>query len=129
MAITFSQDASARCLHIDEAGDDAVVVTVVGGVAASRGIELWSDLEGALEQAAGRLVVVDLRAVTGFDLYTLDSLMRVGRAAARRHLDICSVMSPSGPLAQYARSCALDELLPIYESVGAALSLGGSDAW
>jgi anti-anti-sigma regulatory factor len=113
--------ATTPWLTMDEYEDDVVLVRVVGGVAAQRGVDLWSDLEGALERAAGRMVVVDLSRATGFDLYTLDSLARVARASARRHLDFCAVMRPSSPLAQYAHLSGLDRMLPIFESVSAAL--------
>jgi anti-anti-sigma regulatory factor len=127
MTTTTSYHGAPTWVTTDDLSDDVVVVTAVGGLAAYRGVELWAELEGALERAAGRLVVADFLAVTGFDVYTIDSLARVARASRRRRLDLCAVMHPSGALGQYARSCRLDTLVPIYDSVPTALAGASAD--
>jgi anti-anti-sigma regulatory factor len=113
---------SATWLTTEDVSEDAVVVRVNGGLSDYRGTELWSDLEWALERAEGRLVVADLLGVTGFDIYALDSLAQVARASRRRHLDFCALMRPASALEQYAFSCELDRLLPIYYSLSNALA-------
>jgi anti-anti-sigma regulatory factor len=59
------------------AGEDALLVTVNGGIAADRAEILGAAAEEALEQPDGRRVVVDLTAVTSFDHHSIDALAQI----------------------------------------------------
>jgi anti-anti-sigma regulatory factor len=96
--------------QIDE---DALLVTVNGGIAADRAETLWAAVEEALEQAHGRLVVADLTQVTGFDHHSIDALARVTHAAVRRHLDLYVLLRSPSALQHYAHCHRLPRLWPI----------------
>jgi hypothetical protein len=115
-------------LWLEEHDEDVVVLTVSGGVAAHRAGDLWSAIEGALEVAAGRLVVAELSAVTVFDLGTLDALDCVARAATRRHDDVCAVMRSDSPLHQYAQIRGLAQRLLIHTTMSAVVGPADGDA-
>jgi anti-anti-sigma factor len=118
--------AAAPCsphwLTVDGSNEDAVLVTVTGGIAADRAADLWAGIEEALEQATGRLVIADLTKVTGFDIGSIDALVRVAKASARRHVDVCILTQPNSAFEHYARCCELARLLPMHECVSTALS-------
>jgi anti-anti-sigma regulatory factor len=107
-------------LTIAQVDEDALLVTVNGGIAADRADTLWAALEEALEQAGGRLVVADLTEVTGFDQHSIDALARVTHAAVRRHLDLYVLLRSPSSLEHYARCHHLPRLWPIYRSAAAA---------
>lgn len=109
-------------LSIDDDNEDAVLVRVIGGVSADRSDELWSALEMALQQAVGRLVIIDLARVTGFDAGTLETLNTVSRAASRWHLGLCAVVEPFSSIAEYAESCGLRRFLPTYRTADEAIA-------
>lgn len=109
-------------LSIDDCNEDAVLVRVIGGLSADRSDDLWSALEVALQQAVGRLVIIDLARVTGFDVGTVETLNTVSRAATRWHLDLCAVVEPFSSLAEYTESCGLDRFLPTYRTAAEALA-------
>jgi anti-anti-sigma factor len=115
------ESARSSWSAVEHVGDEFVLVTVRGGIAADRSVELWSALEEALETAVGRLVIADLRDVTGFDVCSISALARVAKASSRRRLDICVLLHPSSALEYYLRCCDLLRLLPAYASLFAAL--------
>ncbi|HEY2203371.1 MAG TPA: STAS domain-containing protein [Pseudonocardia sp.] len=119
---TSAVDWTACWLRTRYSGEDAVVVEVSGGIAAERADDLWDAIEGALEQAAGRPVVVDLTEVTGFDEGTVAALTLVARATVRRHHDLCALVRPHSALEQYLRCAGVTRLLPLFVSVRAALA-------
>ncbi|WP_028933829.1 hypothetical protein [Pseudonocardia spinosispora] len=80
-----------------ETEPDALVVRVPGGVGPGWPRELWSELEGALEQAAGRLVVADLTWVVGLTGRAVRVLVLVAEAAARRHVAFCAIAPLHSP--------------------------------
>jgi anti-anti-sigma regulatory factor len=108
-------------LRYEDGGVDAVVVRVVGGVSDTRADELWSAIESALEYADGRVVVVDLSDATAFDVETVETLIRVGRAGRRRHADVRVVARPASAMDWYLRAHGLPSLLPMAGSVRAVL--------
>jgi hypothetical protein len=113
---------AAPWLTIEAGAEGTALVTVAGGIAADRSIDLWSSVEEALEQANGGLVMVDLTRVTGFDIDTINDLIRVAKASARRKLDLCALIRPRSSLEHYAYYSGLSLLLPIYTCAAAALS-------
>ena len=117
-----SQPMRATWLKIDDQSDDAVVVTATGGIAADRALDLWATVEEALERAAGRLVAVDLRGVTIFDAGSVDALIRLARAAVRRHVHVCALMMPNTPLYQYIEHRQSMGTLSVYPSLTVALA-------
>jgi len=104
-------------LRYEDGRADVVVVRVVGGVSDTRADELWSAIESALEHADGRVVVVDLSDATTFDVETVDTLIRVGRAGRRRHADVRVVARPASAMDWYLRSQGLPSLLSMAGSV------------
>jgi ABC-type transporter Mla MlaB component len=117
-----SQPMRAAWLKIDDHSDDAVVVTATGGIAADRALDLWATVEEALERAAGRLVAVDLLGVTTFDTGSVDALIRLARAAIRRHVHVCVLMLPNTPLYQYVEHRQSVVALLVYPSLATALA-------
>jgi anti-anti-sigma regulatory factor len=114
-----SQVASSDWLAVDDLGsDDLVWVRITGGTSGHRADDLWSTLEMALQDAAGRMVVVDLARVTGFDVGTVKTLVSVARAVKRWHVDMCAVANPSSAMNDYLRAHSLDHLIPLYSSDG-----------
>ncbi|WP_445189978.1 STAS domain-containing protein [Pseudonocardia sp. Cha107L01] len=109
-------------LRYEDGGADVVVVRVVGGVSDTRADELWSAIESALEHADGRVVVVDLSAVTAFDVETVETLIRIGRAGRRRHADVRVVARPASAIDWYLRTRGMPSLLPMAGSVCAVLA-------
>lgn len=109
-------------LTVQDAGEDVVLLTITGGSAAGRSTELWAEVEGAFELAAGGLVVTDMRVVTGFDLGTLGVLGRLAADAVRWRVDFCVLLYPNSPLEQYAHCLGLDRTLPVFPSLPAALA-------
>jgi hypothetical protein len=109
-------------LTVNEAGEDAVLVTIEGGSAAGRSYELWAAVQGAFEVAASRLVVIDMRLSTGFDLSTLSALSQLASVAVRWRVDFCALLRPNSPLEQYSRCLGLDRTLPIFPTLPAALA-------
>jgi hypothetical protein len=104
-------------LSIDGSDEDAVWVRVTGGAAADRSEELWDALEAALEQAVlGRAVIMDFTGVTTFDVNTIATLSIISRQAMRWHLDVCAVMEPASPLAQYIHGSGLNQILATYST-------------
>lgn len=95
-------DPAIQSMDTVEVGEDVVLVRAVGGIAGHRADELWSELEGALELAAGRLVVVDLGRVRSFDECSIDVLRAVARACHRRQVDIHLLVGIGSPLERYA---------------------------
>jgi anti-anti-sigma factor len=104
-------------LSVDARDEDAVWVRVTGGVAADRSDELWDALEAAFDQCEGRLVVIDLSAVSTFDASTIATLSTVSRQAARWHMAVCAVVQPTSPLAQYLHYSGLGEFLTVRPTV------------
>lgn len=106
-----ARQSEFRWPAVDGRDDDAVWVRVTGGAAADRSDELWNALEVAFEQAEGRVVVIDLSAVSAFDTGTMAILTSVSRQAARWHLAVWAVVAPASPIGQYVQHCGLDEFL------------------
>jgi ABC-type transporter Mla MlaB component len=98
------------------------LVTVVGDIAADHADELWSTAEQALELAAGGLVIVDLRRVTGSDSGSIAQLAAVARSSARRRRSLCALIEANSSLEYCARLCGLSHLLLIYTSVDEAIT-------
>jgi hypothetical protein len=61
------------------------------------------------------------------DVVVVTAMGGLAQASRRRHLDLCAVMHPSGALSEYARSCRLDALLPIYDSLPVALASASAE--
>lgn len=101
-------------LNTVEVGEDVVVVSAVGGIEGPRATQLWSEVEGALELAAGRLVIIDLSRAQPFDEHSIGALRSVARACHRRQVDIHLVLRTGSPLAQYARDHGLSAQLTTY---------------
>jgi len=113
-------------LTVNETGEDVVLVTIRGGSAAGRSDELWAAAQGAFEVAAGRMVVIDMRMATGFDLSTLSALSELASATVRWRVDFCALLRPNSPLEQYIRCLGLDRTLPIFPSLLEALTASAS---
>jgi anti-anti-sigma regulatory factor len=101
-------------------GDEVVVVTATGGIAAGRAAQLWCVIEEALDRSDGRPVAVDLAKVTAFDEGSLGEVVLVVRASLRRHLDLCVVTGSNTPLGHRLR-CLLPERSPVFSSLHEAL--------
>lgn len=99
-------------LWTDELDEDSVVVTAVGGIASVRADVLWSELEGAAEVAAGRVVVADLTRVTTFDGASIQALAKFAGACRRRHVSLSVIVQQHGPLSQYVEAGGLTRQLP-----------------
>ncbi len=117
-----SLSGASPWLTIDTTGEDAVLVTATGGIAAHRALDLWATVEEALECAAGRLVAVDLLAVSTFDVGSVDALIRLARASARRHAHLCALTEPNSPLHQYVQWRQPIGSLSVYRSLPEALA-------
>ena len=104
-----------------EEDEDVVLLIVTGGIAASRAAELWCSIEDALERAQGRLVAVDFTRVTAFDERTIDEVLLVVKASARRRLHLCAITHPHSPFDHYLR-CALAGSCPTFFSLAEALT-------
>lgn len=120
--MTRSTESKPRSwLQIYDVGESCVTVTVTGSCASSRAVELWAAVEEALEIAAGRLVVLDLSSVTTFDVDCIQELRHIILASSRRRLDLCTVLRPDSPLAQYAVWSGVARRLPVFPTRAAAL--------
>ena len=113
-------------LWVEELDEDVVVLSVTGGIAANRAQQLWSHLEGVLEQARDRLVVLDLSEVSMFDQASIDILRQIARTAHRRHDDLSVVMRRNSALVQHSCCHGLTGALPIYPFL--AMALAGDDS-
>lgn len=110
----------ASWLSIDEPDEDSPVwVQVIGGAASNRAEELWSALESALQEAVGRMVVIDLSAVSVFDTGTVEAIYTIARTVRRWHIDMCAVVAHGSALTHYLRCYAVDKLIPLYPSARA----------
>ena len=124
MAVAVYAGSSARSrpwLSTQVLDEDATLIRVRDGIAASRAEELWSAIEGALERADGRRVIVDLSQVAGFDVGSIHELAQAAQAAVRRHADLHAVLRCDSPLDQYVRCAGLTRVLPLHYSLAAAL--------
>ena len=108
-------------LSTDELDQDAMLIRVLGGIAATRTEDLWNAIEAALERADGRRVIVDLTQVTGFDNGSIQQLASTAQACARRRVDLHAVLRPYSPLDQYLRFAGLAHVLPVHHCLAAAL--------
>jgi hypothetical protein len=99
--------SNGQWLLVDQSAEERVTVAVVGGLMADRAEELWSSVEYALEVADGRPVTVDLTAVTGFDLDTVEAVRDVIRTAARRRDDVEIRLMAGSALDDYTRGYGL----------------------
>jgi len=109
-------------LEIRDDSDDAVVVIARGGIAADDAVSLWATVEEALERAAGRLVAVDLRGVTEFDVESADALLHLAKASKRRRVHLCALMVPDAPLYRLVEERKSMGALSVYPSLTTALA-------
>jgi anti-anti-sigma factor len=113
--------AGVPWLSVDDRGDDGPVwVRVVGGIFGDQAEEVWSTLEFALQEALGRVVVVNLAEVTAFDVFAVEALITIARTVKRWHVNMCAVVKPSSAISDYLASYSLGRLIPVYDSAEAA---------
>ncbi|WP_156935011.1 STAS domain-containing protein [Pseudonocardia spinosispora] len=108
-------------LEVDEDHESCVTVTVQGGCAFNRADDLWDAAENALQIAVGRVVILDLWAVTTFDIGCIQSLHQIMADTSRRHLDLYLVLRPGSALAQYATWSGATTPFPVFPTHSAAL--------
>ena len=113
--------SSSAWLNTDELDQDALLIRVLGGIAATRAEELWSAIEEALERACGRRVIVDLTRVTGFDNASIHELASTARDCARRRVDLHAVLKAHSPLEQHLRFAGVTHVLPVHHCLVGAL--------
>lgn len=120
-----SSTGSRPWLSTEVLDDDATLIRVRDGIAASRAEELWGAIEAALERAGGCRVIVDLTEVAGFDVGSIQELAQAAQASVRRHADLHAVLRCDSPLDQYVRCAGLTRVLPLHYSLAAALPDAG----
>jgi hypothetical protein len=111
------RDAGAW-LRLNDAYENAVVVSVRGGRTDEPSDELWATLERALEISESRLVVADISNIGDADDELWGVLRRVARSALRWGVPFCLVLRPE--------ITTDDELIPTFRTLAEAISASGA---
>jgi anti-sigma B factor antagonist len=120
---SFEEPAAEQLVTISrEAVDDAVVVTVAGELDMLTTPRLRAAVSGALEEAKGAPVVLDLTRVTFLGSPGLAALVEAVRQAERRGGPLRIVVDNARPVIRPIELTGLDDVLALYGTVDAALA-------
>lgn len=120
---------SSGSIEVVDSGDDAVILVVAGELDIATAPELREKLIEQFSEGGRSSVVVDLTSVSFMDSTSLGVLVGAAKRAAAAE-GWLRLVAPAGTKGRIRRTLAitgLDQVMPVYETVDAALQGRPSD--